>query len=612
MSQLPCLYCDGPIPISEAERASLCPLCSRPLTVCGRYRLRQLLSKSETDRVYAAEGDGKSVAVKVFLARDDDWATISEFERMGRTLQASKNTSAPQIFGWEKGGQGRLIIVRERCDGGTLEDRLRSGKRPDDAVLRGMLEGLLSVLAETHRLTPPLLHRDIRPSNILFRETNSWLPVLVDFDPRAGGNPTPTTDLSSLGRSIEATGGLRSFVERLANGGFASADQALSELRRGSGPSVAPSLRPQPGVTPPRPQAQPRRTWVWVLLGILVALGMIGRLSKKNKQNSHKPPTVAQKETTSDVGDATVEGYRKECEKGKARGCYNLGYRYEKGKGIRKDVVRAANLYEQSCEMGDILGCNNLGVLYETGNGVPKNVVKAAQLYTRACDKKDYLACRNLGYMYSNGLGVEQNAARAVELYQLSCDHDEIKGCYNLGVLYETAKGVPADYIKALALYQRACDGKDYAGCTNLGWMYAQGKGVPVDQTRARGLYETACNNGDVRGCNNLGVIYEKGREVDVDFTRAFGLYLKACNGDDYYGCGNLGFFYETGKGTSKNLNRATELYQKACKLGYDKGCQYFNDMVKDSRTRKFALGLLERGCAAGDSWSCDQQQQHK
>ena len=56
MSTLPCLYCDGPIPASEAERASLCPLCSRPLTVAGRYRLKQLLSKSENDRVYAVAG----------------------------------------------------------------------------------------------------------------------------------------------------------------------------------------------------------------------------------------------------------------------------------------------------------------------------------------------------------------------------------------------------------------------------------------------------------------------------------------------------------------------------------------------------------------------------
>src|SRR5436305_1635023 len=107
MSTLPCLYCDGPIPMSEAERASLCPLCSRPLTVCGRWRLRALLSKSESDRVYWAVDGEKQAAVKVWLARDDDWSTISEFERIARALQAATSPNLPRIFAWEKSGQGR-------------------------------------------------------------------------------------------------------------------------------------------------------------------------------------------------------------------------------------------------------------------------------------------------------------------------------------------------------------------------------------------------------------------------------------------------------------------------------------------------------------------------
>src|SRR5262249_30245095 len=152
---------------------------------------------SETDRVYSASDGTTGAAVRVWLARDDDWSTISEFERIGRVLQASRNKSVPQIFGWEKGGQGRLILAREQLKE-TLEDRARAGNRPSPAALRKMLEDLLEVLSETHRLTPPLLHRDIRASNILFRGAD-WSAVLADFDPRGGGNLTTTTDLSSLG-----------------------------------------------------------------------------------------------------------------------------------------------------------------------------------------------------------------------------------------------------------------------------------------------------------------------------------------------------------------------------------------------------------------------------
>jgi len=112
MSTLPCLFCDGPIPMSEVGKGGLCPLCSRPLTVCGRWQLKALLSKSESDRVYSASDGTREAAVKVWLARDDDWSTISEFERMARTLEGAKNKNLPQIFGWEKGGVGRLILAR--------------------------------------------------------------------------------------------------------------------------------------------------------------------------------------------------------------------------------------------------------------------------------------------------------------------------------------------------------------------------------------------------------------------------------------------------------------------------------------------------------------------
>jgi TPR repeat protein len=602
MSTLPCLFCDGPIPESEAERASLCPLCSRPLTVCGRYRLKSLLSKSESDRVYAATDGDKDVAVKVWLARDDDWSTISEFERIARTLQASKNRNHPQIFGWEKGGQGRLILVREQLHGSTLEERLRIGQRPP--APRKVLEDLLGALADLHRLSPPLLHRDIRAAHVLFRSKDDWSPVLVDFDPRSAGNATTTTDLSALARMMQLAGASGGVVDRMANGGFHSADLALAELRADTSSAKKPAARPAAAARPGavRDSEAQRKRLVPILVGIFVMAGFVSGLLNSNKRRVKQ----AQRTSSSDRGDSAVEGFRNKCDRGDALGCYNLGYRYEKGKGITKSESRAASLYQQSCDMGEKLACNNLAVLFETGRGVVKDASQAARLYTRACDQKDWLACRNLGFLYSNGVGVAADVPRAMKLYQQSCDHGEAKGCYNLGVLYETGKGVTADFAKARALYQRACDASDWEGCTNLGWIYAQGMGVPVDQDKAREMYEKSCANEDARACNNLGVVYEKGRNVPIDLVQAFKLYLRACDGDDYFGCCNLGYFYETGKGTEKDLNKATQLYLKSCKLGYDKGCQYLLDMAKDSRTGRYAKGLMQDACDGGHGWSCD------
>ncbi len=595
MSQLPCAYCDVPISSAEAERSSLCPVCSRPLTVCGNYRLKELLSTSDSDRVYSAvrEADGQEVAVKVLLARDDDWSAISEFERVGRTLQASKNRAVPQIFGWERGGHGRLILVREKCAGHTLEARVRAGQRPNSPSLQKMLDDLLSLLVQLHGMSPPLLHRDIRAENILFRDSG-WAPVLADFNPSGPG--TIALDLLSLGKAMEFAAGadhMGSVVARLVDpkNPYASADEALRDLRRQhDAPAARAALKPPaarlPGTSPSSSTttlSRRSRTWIWISIGIFLSLV---QLVRHRKPTAPKPP----KQTS---GDSTVDRYRRECDSGDQLGCYNLAYRYENGKGVPKDLTRAVSLYKASCDAGQDLACNNLGVLYETGNGVVKDPAHASQLYKLACDRKDWLACRNLGFLYSFGRGVAADVPHALQLYQLACDHDEFRGCYNAGVLYENGKGgVTLDFIKARALYRRACDGEDWEGCTNLGWMTAAGSGAPVDFEVARLLYEKACDHGDASGCNDLGAMFGKGQGRAVDNIKAFGYYVKACDGDDYFGCSNLGYFYESGIGTDKDIPRAVTLYQKSCKLGYDKAC-------------KFA-------CDDGDSWSCAEQKRRK
>jgi uncharacterized protein len=602
MSQLPCAYCDAPIPLSEAERTSLCPVCSRPLTVCGRYRLKELLSQSDADRVYTAisDADKKEVAVKVVLAREDDWAAISEFERIARTLQSLKSKTVPQILAWEKGGQGRLILVREKCQGHSLEARLSSGQRPPATALRMMLDDLLSLLVDLHGKSPPLLHRDIRAGNILFRDP-SWNPVLADFKPNGDGSMAQ--DLLALGKTFEAAGGSgMPVVAGLCAQKYISARYALTALREEAPPVATPAVRQTaaPSSAPQRTRSA-ARNFMLVIVGLSMVSGFIRGIVGKNHGRN-------QSSSSSSNEDSAVQRYRQQCDRNQAMGCYNLGYRYESGKGIAKNEFRAAALYEKACNLGEYMGCNNLGVFYETGRGVVKDVPRAATLYQKACDGKDWLACRNLGYMYSNGVGVEKDPPRAAALYQKACDHDDIKGCFNLGVLYENGKGVAEDYARALTLYQKACNAQDWEGCTNAGWMYASGHaGAAADDVQARTLYQKGCDHGDARGCNNLGILYEHGRKVDIDVPRAFALYKKACDADDSYGCVNLGYFYESGKATTKDLDQSARLYQKGCKLGYDKGCNYFLDMCKDAKTKRTGLMLLQQACEGGDAWSCDE-----
>ncbi len=74
-------------------------------------------------------------------------------------------------------------------------------------------------------------------------------------------------------------------------------------------------------------------------------------------------------------------------------------------------------------------GCNYLGWMYEYGKGVDKNLTKAVELYKKACKGKYYYACINLGFLYRDGRGVEKNSFKALELFKRACKHGSKKGC---------------------------------------------------------------------------------------------------------------------------------------------------------------------------------------
>ena len=64
-------------------------------------------------------------------------------------------------------------------------------------------------------------------------------------------------------------------------------------------------------------------------------------------------------------------------EQGNITAQYNLGYMYEKGKGLPQDYKEAVRLYRLSAEQGDVDAQLKLGVSYGMGRGVPKDYALA-------------------------------------------------------------------------------------------------------------------------------------------------------------------------------------------------------------------------------------------
>ena len=139
----------------------------------------------------------------------------------------------------------------------------------------------------------------------------------------------------------------------------------------------------------------------------------------------------SQATSTPDTG-ADVLAFAKNCEKGDAVSCNDLGVNYVHGSGVPADATAAARAFERSCRGGSPDGCSNLGALYERGVGVEANLVEATRLYEQACSTGGALGCSNLGALYSRGRGVARDAGEAQRLFQLSCETGSAAGCNNL------------------------------------------------------------------------------------------------------------------------------------------------------------------------------------
>jgi localization factor PodJL len=122
--------------------------------------------------------------------------------------------------------------------------------------------------------------------------------------------------------------------------------------------------------------------------------------------------------------------FERAAKKGLAPAQFRLGTLYEKGVGVKKDLVAARDLYREAAEQGHGKAMHNLAVLYAEGVDGASDYRTAAQWFRRAADHGITDSQYNLAVLYARGIGVEQNFAEAYKWFFLAAnsgDNDAAK-----------------------------------------------------------------------------------------------------------------------------------------------------------------------------------------
>jgi len=177
--------------------------------------------------------------------------------------------------------------------------------------------------------------------------------------------------------------------------------------------------------------------------------------------------------------------------------CVVLGDRYQHGRDVRLSPKEAAKFYQKAVEQKYVysdqrFAMYHLGLLYRDGKGVRKDLAKAAELLSKAAEQEDPHATNSLGNMYWNGEGVAKDEDKAVEL---------IVKALSMGIPWEWG-GLDqklkkrTDREKLAPLFLPYAEAGNWRAQYILGKLHRDGDGVTKDKEKAAKWFQKAADQG--------------------------------------------------------------------------------------------------------------------
>jgi serine/threonine protein kinase len=153
--------------------------------VGDRYQITSVLGQGGAGITYAAIDlhHNHPVALKALsLQRMQDWTQLDRFEREAQMLAKLNHPRIPRYldhFHVDAPNDRTFYIVQALAPGKDLFQRVQSGWRTDEAGIRNILQQVLEILTYLHQQKPPVVHRDLKPQNLVMDDDGQV--ALVDF-----------------------------------------------------------------------------------------------------------------------------------------------------------------------------------------------------------------------------------------------------------------------------------------------------------------------------------------------------------------------------------------------------------------------------------------------
>lgn len=154
--------------------------------VDGRYRIEKVIGEGAAGTVYLVDAIGQPGvrwALKEIISAMPESAeqhdAVAMFERECEILKSLNHPGLPKIIEHFVTDRGHCLVM-EYVEGESLQLRFKARREPYSPadILPWMLQ-LLDILEYLHRQSPPVIFRDLKPSNIVI--TTGGRAKLIDF-----------------------------------------------------------------------------------------------------------------------------------------------------------------------------------------------------------------------------------------------------------------------------------------------------------------------------------------------------------------------------------------------------------------------------------------------